>query len=204
MAQLPEKKKKPEKQPASARRHLVLLIVGCNLLVIGLALLIYGGFRFFNGTGGSRTSLVLFVPGALLTVVGLAAALQARALKHKLRRGNVRLMTHIVALIELGVILVAIGTVGIIKLSDATQAYYTTARTNVFKDKNEGIEAQIQGIMLEKASNANKIKNNVISSRRKAVSELIDSMAADGADESEIIKSAASVYVERADRKSVV
>ena len=198
MAQLPEKKKKPEKQPASVRRHLMQLIVGCNLLVIGLALLIYGGLRFFNGAGSSRMSLVLFVPGALLTVVGLAAALQARALKHKLRRGNVRLMTHIVALIELGAILVAIGTVGIIKLNNATQAYYTTARTNVFKDKNEGIEAQIQGIMLEKASNANKIKNNVISSRRKAVSELIDSMAANGADEGEIIKSAASVYVERA------
>ena len=50
-------------------------------------------------------------------------------------------MVHIVALIELAALLITLGTVGLVQLQNATRAYYITARTNVFKDKTNGLEA---------------------------------------------------------------
>ena len=194
---------------ALGTRRMWLIIIASHLLVAGLALLLIEGAALVRLTlaldkAKSVSSaqmgipLLLFVLGALLALGGGIVLYHARHYKEKLRRGNARLMVHVVALIELAALLIAMGSVGLVQLQNATRAYYTTARTNVFKDKTNGLEAQIQAIMLENADNANRVKNNVISNRRKLANETIDRLSAEGLDEREVIASAAEVYVSRA------
>ncbi|MBR4428965.1 MAG: sugar ABC transporter permease [Clostridia bacterium] len=118
--------------------------------------------------------------------------------KKKLRRGSGRLLTHIVIFAVLGALLITLGCVGAAKLSDYKDSYYTTARTNVFKDKTAGVEGLVKEIMLSHTKNASLINNQVISNRRKAVNELIDQEAASGVSEEEILAHAVNSYVERA------
>ncbi|MBR5009689.1 MAG: hypothetical protein IKY06_03515, partial [Clostridia bacterium] len=74
--------------------------------------------------------------------------------KKKLRRGSGRLLTHIVIFAVLGALLITLGCVGAAKLSDYKDSYYTTARTNVFKDKTAGVEGLVKEIMLSHTKNA--------------------------------------------------
>ena len=194
---------------ALGTKRMWLIIIASHLLVAGLALLLIEGAALVRLTraldaaksvsgGQLRITLLLFVLGAALALCGGIVSYHARHFKEKLRRGNARLMVHIVALIELAALLITLGTVGLVQLQNATRAYYITARTNVFKDKTNGLEAQVQAIMLENADNANRVKNNVISNRRKLANETIDRLSAEGLDEREVIASAAEVYVSRA------
>ena len=118
--------------------------------------------------------------------------------KKKLRRGSGRLLAHIVIFALLGALLISLGCVGAAKLRDYKDDYYTTARTNVFKDKTAGVEGLVKEIMLSHTKNASLINNQVISNRRKAVNELIDQEAAAGVSEEEILAHAVNSYVERA------
>ena len=99
--------------------------------------------------------------------------------KKKLRRGSGRLLAHIVIFALLGALLISLGCVGASKLSEYKNNYYTTARTNVFKDKTAGVEGLVKEIMLSHTKNASLINNQVISNKRKVVSELIDKEAAE-------------------------
>ena len=49
----------------------LLLVLGIGLLVIGLALLVYFGVKYFDHKKKSTTNTVLMILGAIFTIVGI-------------------------------------------------------------------------------------------------------------------------------------
>ncbi|MBQ3669411.1 MAG: sugar ABC transporter permease [Clostridia bacterium] len=121
----------------------------------------------------------------------------ATAKKRHLRRGNMRLIVHIIALLVLGALLVALGFTGLGYLKDVRAGYYSTSRANIYKDKTAGIEGSLKALFVEHVDNEKTLDNKVFAASRKSVNAKMDEDF--GAfDETEMLMHAINTYTEKA------
>lgn len=118
--------------------------------------------------------------------------------RKKAHRGEARVLTHIVLFFLLGALFIGLGIWGKSMTADALANSAVTTRVNVFKDKSTGLEGQLKQIMLLHTDNTSLINNKVLSAKRSAVNNMIQSRAEAGEFEDFILQDAIAVYRDKA------
>jgi len=97
--------------------------------------------------------------------------------KRRMHRGCLRVMVHIVLFAVLGIAVLALGLQGTHLLNEKLESSASVARNAVYKDKTNGVEGVLKGIMLEHCSDSSLINNKVISAKRSTVNKILDDMS---------------------------